>query len=142
MKYLKLFENENDRITSAYQATSYLGNYSNKVYIDIPSTTYFKSDIILQVILVDDVLKYSSGHYKVNADHLIKCIKSGEIYYDKWEQNYGQDKFNSINFMTVKEFHDKHNDLFMRIIKDLLDDLADDTFSTDIKINYKMYLIN
>jgi hypothetical protein len=122
MKYLKTFENENDKIY-------YLGNYSNKVYIDIPSTTYFKSDIILQVILVDEVLKYSSGHYKVNADHLIRCMKSSEIYYDKWEQNYTQDKFYSINFMTVAQFHDKHNDLFMRIIQDILDDLADDSFS-------------
>ena len=121
MKYLKKFEN--------YRATGYEG----KLFINIPSSNYFKSDIKFQIIFVDTIIG-SYNHYTVKGQDVIQFNQRVNVpdyynYMTHWDQLYSEEDFKSIKFMTAEEFYEKYESSYIRILNDLLDEIDKVGFS-------------
>jgi hypothetical protein len=115
MKYLKKFEN--------YELTGYEG----KLFINIPSSVYFKSDIKFQIIFVDTITG-SHKHCDIKGQDVIQFNQRTNgtedyNYMNSWEQFYSEEDFKKIKFMTVEEFYDEYNPSYIRILNDLLDEI-------------------
>jgi hypothetical protein len=124
MKYIKKFEIKNNE----------LQEYKFKIYINKPSTNYFKSSIVFQVIFVDTVYSYTSkAEYAISIDvidiqgkDMIQFNRENDKEYftfplNGWDQTYNIDDFDRINFMTAQEFYDKYKSSYLRILEELLD---------------------
>jgi len=116
MKHLKVYEKYDPIL---------LDEYSDKLFINIPSSVYFKSDIKFQIILVDKV--YKSKSYYISADNVIQFNEwqdgTESFNFVTWDQDYNEDDFERINFMTVEEFYHGYKSSFIRIISEILDRL-------------------
>ncbi len=114
MKYLKKFEN--------YEITGYEG----KLFINIPSSNYFKSDIKFQIIFVDTITG-SHKHCEIKGDviQFNQRVNGTEDYnyMTSWDQLYSEDDFKRIKFMTAEEFYDEYKPSYIRILNDLLDEI-------------------
>ena len=126
MKYLKKFEN--------YDSTGYEG----KLFINIPSYVYFKSDIKFQIVFVDSVI-FDEKVYNIKGDDVIQFqqyVNGDEAfnYNTRWDQIYAKFEFDKINFMTVEEFYKKYESSYIRILNDILDELDKNIKWTDWKI--------
>jgi len=111
MRYLKKFEN--------YELTGYEG----KLFINIPSSVYFKSDIKFQIIFVDTITG-SHKHCTIKGQDVIEFNQSVNgkedyNYMQPWDQIYSEDDFKRINFMTADEFYDEYESSYLRILNDL-----------------------
>ena len=121
MKYLKKFEN--------YRDTGYEG----KLFINIPSSNYFKSDIKFQIIFVDTIIPgnpvYPETLVQIKGQDMIQFNQhsnTGEenyVYMTTWDQFYDEDDFKRLKFMTVEEFYDEYKPSYIRILNDLLDEI-------------------
>jgi len=134
MKHLKTFEANN------------FDNYIGKLFIVFPSTEYFKSDIQFQIIFVDSVnIENIIGEdvYNIKSENVIQFnqyINSGEEslnYTIVWNDYYSKENFDDIKFMTVKEFYNKYESSYIRILDDILDELDTKRWSdkTRTKLN-------
>jgi hypothetical protein len=124
MKYIKKFEK-----------TEELQEYKGKIYINKPSTNYFKSSIVFQVIFVDRVYSYTSkshnNEYDISSDviniegeDMIQFNRNSNkeyFTYNNSTQTYNIDEFEMINFMTAQEFYNKYKSSYLRILEELLD---------------------
>jgi len=112
MKYLKTFEK--------YEYTGYEG----MLFINIPSTNYFKSDIKFQIIFVDTIIPDT---VKIKGQDTIQFNQSnGEecyVYMTTWDQYYNEDDFKRIKFMTTEQFYKEYKPSYIRILDDLLDEI-------------------
>lgn len=129
MKYLKTFENKDLN-----------KKYKGKIFINTPSTHYFKSSTALQVIFVDNIdIVTPNDHlpsqypltYKIVADDTIQCNVGGSINYTDWRQEYVQWEFDKIKFMTTEEFYRDHEELFIRILELAIEDNKNSKNKTD-----------
>ena len=118
MKYIKTFET---KIISLV-----LPRYKGKIFINTPSTNYFKSSIALQVVFVDSVKTVYEAErlpseqpivYQITADDAIQCNVGGSINYTDWNQEYVNWEFDKIKFMTPEEFYKSHEELFIKILE-------------------------
>ena len=121
MKYLKKFEN--------YELTGYEG----KLFINIPSSVYFKSDIKFQIIFVDTIIPVAKSiqenSVQIKGQDMIQFNQhsnTGEesyMYMTTWDQYYNEDDFKRIKFMTTEQFYKEYKPSYIRILDDLLDEI-------------------
>jgi len=117
MRYLKKFEN--------YELTGYEG----KLFINTPSSVYFKSDIKFQIIFVDTIIG-AYNHCTIKGQDVIQFNQRANDtedynYMTSWDQVYSEEDFKRINFMTAEEFYDEYKSSYLRILNELLDKLED-----------------
>jgi hypothetical protein len=133
MKYIKKFESHN------------FDDYKGKLFINIPSSKYFISDIKFQIIFVDIVkiaknIDYGDDiHMSVKGQDMIQFNQyvSGEenlIYNNTWKHYYNENEFDKIKFMTVKEFYNEYKPTYIRILNDILDRLEMPIYMNDKKL--------
>jgi hypothetical protein len=131
MKYLKLFESLNDQPVKGYEG---------KILINKPSQNYFRSSINYQVIFVDHVLlKYSNERlsseqplvYTVKSDYTIQINADFSLTYTDWNQDYVSWEFDKLNFMTPKEFYEKHTESFIRLLEETIKESKNKLNKTD-----------
>jgi hypothetical protein len=112
MKYIKTYEKKKA-----------IEGYKNKIFINVPSTIYFKSPIKYQVIIVDDV--YQSGEiyssklydsYKVISHYTLEFKHDDTFFCTSWDQIYSKNDFDRISFMTAEDFYKEKPELVMAIL--------------------------
>ena len=127
MKHIKIFEEYNP---------IRLPEYNDKIFIDIPSSTYFKSDIKFNLIFVNSVIK--SKVYYVRSDAVVQFNEyrdgTENFSYIRWDQEYSEKEFDLINFMTAEEFYHKYKSSYIRILEEVLDKLDQGDKYTEQKL--------
>lgn len=124
MKHLKQYED--------LKMKDYMwGRDEKKLYINIPSTTYFKSDIKFQLIFVDVVYK-SDEHdfdaYQIIGENAIQFNQWQDgresFSFITWNKTYNEDDFEKIKFMTAEEFYHIYQSSYIRILEEVLDRIS------------------
>jgi hypothetical protein len=102
MKYIKKFENQN------------FDDYKDKIFI-----VFLKSE--LQIIFVDNI-DIDHDEYRINGNNVITFKQDNGKYSLNYattcDRLYSKDEFYNINFMTVKEFYNKYESLYIRILEE------------------------
>jgi hypothetical protein len=134
MKYIKTYEYTANQGDEIYQEI--LLEYPGKIFINVPSSIYFKSDVKYQVIFVDEVYRFEiinnnkgtlSIQYDIKADNALWISHSQEavIRYDRWNQSYSESSFERIKFMDAKEFYYEYEELFLILLNDAIKNLKE-----------------
>ena len=124
MKHLKIYEwFETEKVDKKL-----LEGYSDKVFLEFPSTTYFKSDLKFSLIFVDKVIEIETEsvgkQYEILSEYVFQRseYRTGDSYsFPTWDQIYNEDEFKRIKFMTVSEFYKKYTESFIQILNITLD---------------------
>lgn len=131
MKHIKAYEAKDEDYVC--------GRDENLLYINFPSTKFFKSDIKFQLIFVDTISKFKDEDedvfYKIKSDNSIKFSQyqtgTESFSYIEWEKTYYENEFKEIKFMQPKEFYRIYKSSYIRIFEDILDKLEENKYPSD-----------